>query len=147
LRDYAKRNSRPTKKKSESDGTGILVFLVICTLLFAGYATYHFTHESAAPKIENPTAEIHTPLHKRLIKKITEHKIFQHKVIEHKVVEHKKPVTISKEIKKPAKTETPINPADIQPKYDFYKMLPAMTVAIPKNDAPLPLRSSQSPPK
>lgn len=133
MRDYA-RNSHPTKKKSESDGTGILVFLVICTLLFAGYATYHYTHENVIVKNAVSTVQSDVLLPTKLIKKIN-----NHKVAPHKIIAHKKPKKI---VKKSAKKATPINPADIQPKYDFYKLLPTMTVLIPKEDESL---SPQSP--
>jgi hypothetical protein len=139
LRDYAKRNSRGTKQAPESDGTGILVFLVICTLLFAGYATYHFTHDSAASKITTSAPVIITPT-EQPIKKSFLHKVMEHKTaLTHKINAHKEIAKKrnAKAIKKPVKKTAPINPADIQPKYDFYKMLPAMTVPIPKEDAPM----------
>ena len=125
MRDYAKRNSRSVKKQSQSDGTGILVFLVICTLLFAGYVTYHLTHENVLTKNTMTAPQM---------KKSVEHKVIERKVIEHKIIERRKPEKI---VEKPIKKSAPMNPADIQPKYDFYKMLPAMTVPIPKDDEPM----------
>lgn len=136
MRDYAKQNSH-SKQPSESDGTGILVFLVICTLLFAGYVTYHFTHNSALTKNANP-AFVKTSPHDKAIKKRTEHEIASNKIIEPK--NPKTNVT-----KKPVQKIASINPADSQPTYDFYKMLPEMTVPIPKNDEPMLPKAVASP--
>ncbi len=107
MRDYAKK-SHHANKPSESDGTWILAVLIVCTILFVGYVTYHFSNEKKLRATLHPAAKpvAHLQAHAHLTKPEKEKKI------------------------------AAINPADAQPKYDFYRILPATTVTIPKKDLP-----------
>lgn len=115
MRDYAKRSRNAINSQSESSGTWILVCMALSTLLFISYLAFHFFHGKEA---------------------ITQHKPILHhekaRIISHPVVHEKKPIALHhKVVKHTVKHKT--NPADIQPKYDFYEMLPKMQVKIPHN--------------
>lgn len=130
MRDYAKRNSPVVIQKKPSDGSEILIFLAVCTVLFIGYVIYHFTHHSAStskPKLTHATA-IAAP--KKIIKKPVAIKISHPKNVAH---HHNKKIAAKKS--KPHDTIA-LNPADIQPKYDFYTLLPETTVKVPTVSTP-----------
>jgi len=114
MRDYAKK-SRPIKRQRQSDGAWILVVLIVCAIFYLGYMGYHF-------------------LHKELLQE--EQKLATDRVIKPSVIKsalHKKPIKTVKKVKKKIKTKNvALNPADIQPKYDFYQLLPETTVKISK---------------
>ena len=132
MRDYAKK-SRPAKRQPQSDGTWILAALTVCAVLFAGYVVYHFTHEKLSVVKEKITTPVKIPPHK--IIRPTLHKKPEKqvkKVTKEVAVKKAKAVKKIKEVK-----VATLNPADIQPKYDFYKLLPAMTVSIPEQNTTL----------
>ncbi|HLB55810.1 MAG TPA: hypothetical protein VJK30_00565 [Coxiellaceae bacterium] len=123
MRDYAKKSQRK-KVRQESDGAWILVVLILCSVLFACYVTYHFTHETFFTMKDKITAHVKTVAHHA------------------KVVEHKKPEkyaekrdikkTIPEKVAVKKEKTVAINPVTTQPKYDFYRILPAMRVTIPE---------------
>lgn len=116
MRDYAKRSRNVINSQSESSGTWILVCMTLSTLLFLSYLAFHFFHGKEAILLQKP---------------IVHHE--KARVISHPVIHEKKPIVLHhKVIKHPVKRKK-INPADIQPKYDFYEMLPKMQVKIPNN--------------
>jgi cell division protein FtsN len=137
MRDYAKRTSRPIKQNN-SDGKGILVFLILCTVLFVGYVIYHFAHQKSLPAKKKLPISTHTSAP---LKVKTKPISLKHEVIKKPVKIAKKEIKHTKEI---VKKPIALNPADIQPTYDFYKLLPAMTVTIPKKDKPLPTHTSHA---
>jgi cell division protein FtsN len=130
MRDYAKRNSPVVIQQKPSDGSEILIFLAICTILFVGYVIYHFTHHSASTPKPKAThaASIATP--KKIAKKPIAIKIAHPKIVKH---HHEKKIAAKKS--KPHDTIA-LNPADIQPKYDFYTLLPETTVKVPTVSTP-----------
>jgi cell division protein FtsN len=125
VRDYAKKTSRPTKNtkkmktKNNVNGAWPFMLLITGTIFFVGYASYHFVHEKllankAAVSIAlTATTTIPSPHTKQP----------QHT---------QKP---TKTAGKVIKTEIS-DPASNEPKYDFYKILPATTVTIPDQIEP-----------
>ncbi|PIZ04564.1 MAG: hypothetical protein COY58_03700 [Gammaproteobacteria bacterium CG_4_10_14_0_8_um_filter_38_16] len=118
MRDYANKSNRPAKKKSGSQDK-LSNGMLILALVFAGIATFHFIDMHLLPKnktvptnnlipIKTPTQNTHTEI--------------------------AKPIALNK------KTTTNIitnklNTEKTQPRFDFYKLLPKMTVIVPtQND-------------
>ena len=113
MKDYAKR-PRPQKYHLDN-GNGLLLFCLLCAIFFLVFVTYHFFHTRTQPvsvAIETP------PLKQKIIEKLAEKTTHQ--------THHQKTVAVKK-------TKTTVV-ADNQPKYDFYKLLPKMTVVIPSDD-------------
>lgn len=119
MRDYAKK-SRITKQKLESNGSWILVALFFCTVFFVAYISYHFSHEKKVIAPTKPLVHKHAPMH-AIKKPIKKH--LRKEQAPKKIIRPEKPTNIAA-----------LNPADIQPKYDFYKLLPAIKVTVPTRD-------------
>ncbi|OGT44909.1 MAG: hypothetical protein A3E82_03075 [Gammaproteobacteria bacterium RIFCSPHIGHO2_12_FULL_38_11] len=116
MRDYAKKSYRPVQNNNNSSGQWLLILLLFGAIGFVSTLAYHFTHETITIKKEEQIAPI-PPQVKPIDKPKSKIK--------------NKPAKIAKKI--PVKKEKVIalNPADEQPKYDFYQLLPKMTVTIP----------------
>lgn len=134
MRDYAKKSHTPLKKKNNSNGAGLLIALILCAIFLIGFAMYHLVHkkmlseETAQPqKIALTVA----PPIKQNPAKIPAKKLLSRLKIS-KPQEVEKAPKVSKKIKLAAIQDIP--PIDNQPKYDFYKLLPQMTVVIPADD-------------
>lgn len=117
MRDYAKKSQPSIKTKNNTDGSGILILFLCCAVLFVGFSAYHFVHKTM----------------------LAQNAILSHNVkmtvkapIAQKHAEQSKSITLRKESKK-AKVvvSEQMQPINNQPKYDFYKLLPKMTVVIP----------------
>lgn len=119
MKDYAKKSHR-AQSFSNSNGKGLLIFLISCTVLFASYVAYHFTHQ-------------HTPL-LTTVKKTVVKSVITHQ--KRKPVSHQKPIISAQKKKKIKEKTVALNPSDIQPKYDFYQLLPKLTVKIPPQQSP-----------
>ena len=128
MKDYAKKSSQP-KTQSESNGVGIMAIMVLSTVLFVGYSAYHFLHLHGDIK-KNISTSAHTLTHH-----IKKHLVLHAKAkpIEKKEMpsEKAKPKSVLKKTPEKEKALTASNPVDIQPRYDFYRLLPAMKVNIP----------------
>lgn len=113
MRDYAKKTSRPVKKKNNVNSSWILTLLITGAVFFVGYASYHVIHKKLLVKKEALSIRLAstTP-----IKTTASHP--------------------NQTIKKTAAKTEVTDPISNEPKYDFYKILPAMTVTIPTQDEP-----------
>ena len=142
MRDYAKRRA-PKKTQPPSDGAGIVLFLVLCSILFVAYVAYHFLHGKAPSVKKKITTTAAITKHDNK-KRWIEHKIIKpiERDAREKRIEKEKEIIQAEKFEKKIHTKKQIkkaialNPADIQPKYDFYKLLPAMKVTIPEEDQP-----------
>lgn len=108
---------------NNANGTWPFMLLIIGVIFFAGYTSYHFVHEKLLAHKEavtialTPTTTAPSP-HAKQPQQI-----------------QKPTKTVAKVKKTPIKTEMP-DPASNEPKYDFYKILPATTVTIPTQIEP-----------
>jgi len=125
MRDYAKKSYRPVQKNNNSNGQWLSILLIFSAIGFVSTLVYHFTH--AKPAVTKELKEQIAPIPPQ-IKPIEKHKskIKNNPLKTTKKTLAKKVVAVKKAIA--------LNPADEQPKYDFYKLLPETTVIIPTQD-------------
>lgn len=117
MKDYAKRPTRPVRNKS-SNSAWFNNLMLLLAIFFAGFACFHLIQEHPFPKLK-PTASVPaTPIAAAPEKKETVAKKTEHK----------------KSAKKIKSDVVPTATADFQPKFDFYKLLPQMTVKISTDD-------------
>src|SRR3990167_497392 len=116
-------------KKNNVTASWLFIMLIMTAVFFAGYAGYHFVHQHLLAKKEAISLAIATPT-------ITPSPI------------NSTPKKTEKVKKTATKTDI-LNPTSNEPKYDFYKLLPAMTVTIPTEDeseqtTPAPLKTANN---
>jgi len=115
VRDYARKLPSSEKKSDHASGRWFSNFMLILALIFASVAVYQFIQNHL------PTQNIKS--------KLIEHKkqIEQHFV---RVASQKpKPKRVKK--KKTGVVIKSKSPTSDEPTFDFYKLLPQMTVSIP----------------
>ncbi|MCX7121555.1 MAG: hypothetical protein NTZ67_07285 [Gammaproteobacteria bacterium] len=129
MRDYAKKSYRPVQENNHSNSPWILILLVISAIGFISTLTYHFIDQKSSAKKEVAEAIAPIPSKTTSVEKSTAK-------IKHKQKKTTKKIALKKENVIKAKKEAVVilNPADEEPKYDFYKLLPETTVKIPPQD-------------
>ncbi len=121
MKDYAKRPTRPVRQAtSESNWQNTaLLFLAI---FFAIFACIHFIQKHVVPKLKSTDMVIKTAVVAPPEKK---------PIVSHAKTAEKK---TERKVKKTAAVPATPVVADNQPKFDFYKLLPQMTVNISTDD-------------
>lgn len=134
MKDYANRPSRPVRHAA-SDSNWQNTALLLLAIFFAVFACVHFIQKHVVPTLKSSTANtqaisVPTPEKKP--------------IVTHTKTIEKKPEKIAKKVDN-TPPSTPVI-ADNQPKFDFYKILPQMTVNIATdNDAtPSPIINNKS---
>ncbi|MCX7125151.1 MAG: SPOR domain-containing protein [Gammaproteobacteria bacterium] len=141
MRDYAKKPYRPARRKNNSNGGWILISLILCALFFIFFITYHLVHQKLLADREKPAiiAPIAAPVEKAEKKEVKKIAL----KIKNKPQKIAKKTTSKKVVAVKKEKDIALNPADEQPKYDFYKLLPETTVTIPKQDlSPKPVNTA-----
>lgn len=116
MKDYAKR-PQTVQKKQPHHKNGLLFCAFVCAIGAFIFSIYHFHHAFALTQKTAQSQAIPLAFAKPAEK-----------------IAHKTPVKkIVRNTAKPAPKELPPI-ADNQPKYDFYKLLPRMTVVIPADN-------------
>src|SRR3990167_7032059 len=124
MRDYAKKPYKPTRRTHNVNSAWILVLLILGALFFITYITYHFIYQKLLAEKEKSAviSSIPIPVEKaeNTEKKVVKKTVLKIKNKPEKIAEKTMPkkVTVVKKEKVIA-----LNPADVQPKYDFYKLL------------------------
>jgi len=131
VRDYAKKTSRPMKKNNTVNGTWLLTLLITGTILFVGYTGYHFVHQKLLAKKEDVSMDLTTTAKTASVFTSS----LQTKQIK-MTLPIKQATKKTEPPKKSAMKTERSAPTSNEPKYDFYKILPAMTVTIPTQDEP-----------
>lgn len=129
MKDYAKKTPQSNQPKNPDYGIWVSLALIIFAVSFVAYATYHAMHRKASVEKEKHPALIATPSESE---KSTQQESRQQ-------IEKKIPVQIIKKTEakaKPAKSSTTPHSAakTDEPKFDFYTLLPEMTVEVPADD-------------
>jgi cell division protein FtsN len=121
VKDYAKRSVRPVRHTT-SDSNWQNTALLLLAIFFAVFACIHFIQKHVAPKLKLASANTQSAVVVTPEKK--------------PVVTHMKTVEQKPEKKAKKTAAAPAAPvvADNQPKFDFYKLLPQMTVNISTDD-------------
>lgn len=109
MRDYAKSKKSNITKTARRDRR-LSSAMLILSLVFAGCAIFHFAYQ-------------HFPLDKKVF-------LPAPAATTHADKTHKK--------KKSKSVSAATSANNNQPRYDFYKLLPRMTVVVPKKDQTLP---------
>lgn len=121
MKDYAKRSTRPVRQTA-SDSNWQNTALLLLAIFFAIFACVHFIQKHVVPKLKSPNMVTETAVVTAPEKK---------PIVSHTKTVEKKP---EKKVKKIAAAPTTPVVADNQPKFDFYKLLPQMTVNISTDD-------------
>lgn len=110
MQDYAKRTvAKPRRQPSHTRTNNLLLLLAI---LFASFACLHFIQQHLVPKLKQmPPSSAITPIKKTL------------SIPKTRTVQYKNPV-------KKTKIDSPSVSATDQPKFDFYQLLPKITVNV-----------------
>lgn len=120
MKDYAKRPTRPVRRAT-SDGNWQNTALLFLAIFFAVFACVHFIQKHIVPKLKSASMSTHV-------------------AVAPIIAPEKKPVMTHTKTteKKPEKkiNDSPTTPiiSNNQPKFDFYKLLPQMTVNISTDD-------------
>lgn len=121
MKDYAKRPARPVKQAT-SDNNWQNTALLLLSIFFAIFACIHFIQKHVVPKLKLASTKTQVVAAPILEKK---------PAVTHTKTAEKKSAAIAK---KTGGTPTTPVVADNQPKFDFYKLLPQMTVNISTDD-------------
>lgn len=129
MKDYAKKTPQPSQPKKQDYGVWISLALIVFAVSFVAYATYHAMHRKASVEKEKLSLIVATPSDAEKNKQAEESKRSDKKI----------PIEIKKALPtKPAKSphaDSKVNSDKTnEPKYDFYTLLPAMTVEVPAQD-------------
>lgn len=121
MKDYAKRSTRPVRQAT-ADSNWQNTMLLLLAIFFAIFACVHFIQKHVVPKLKSTNTVTETAVVTAPEKK--------------PIVVHAKPVEKKPEKKAKKIAAVPAAPvvADNQPKFDFYKLLPQMTVNISTDD-------------
>lgn len=145
MRDYAKRPKKlqgQAKKSAQSNDTCLLLLFIFFSAFFLIYTLYHFVHTKFFAGQKPVATVIASTQHTASV--VVKHNspvdtiIRKFKQIRHGIVLKKidqsdatKTATTAHMKKIVTKKTVLISPANNQPKYDFYQLLPKMTVVIP----------------
>jgi cell division septation protein DedD len=129
VKDYAKRSTKPVRHKS-ADGTWFNNLMLMLAILFAGFACVHLMQEYLLPKFKSVLAAHQKNAPGNTLSSSPVNASAE-KITPNHVNTNTKKVTNSDSTKK---TSTQPPATDNQPKFDFYKLLPQMTVNVPVDD-------------
>ena len=141
MKDYAKRSSGASLKpnrhstiETPDNPDRWLIVFIVCSLTLAAASAFHTFYQQWREKHPLAIATTIAPPAKATPEKAT-HKTPVNKA---DLEPTEKPKTLEKTVKTKAKTSDVITDDDkpvitAEPKYDFYQILPKMTVDVPKN--------------